>query len=64
MNAIIKIFLVSMIIFLSAGSEDKETSVDHVWKEQTDTIDKANHVEAMIMDSAEKQKKAMEEQTQ
>ncbi|MCZ6526363.1 MAG: hypothetical protein O6928_07420 [Gammaproteobacteria bacterium] len=64
MNAIIKVFLISMIIFLTACSEDKETSGEHVWKEQTDTINKAKQVEAMIMDSAEKQKKAIEEQIQ
>ena len=64
MNAIIKVFLISMIIFLTACSEDKKTSGDHVWKEQTDTINKAKQVEAMIMDSAEKQKKAIEEQIQ
>ncbi len=62
MNTIIKVFLISMIILLSACSEDKETSGEHVWKEQTDTINKAKQVEAMIMDSAEKQKKAIEEQ--
>ncbi len=64
MNAIIKVFLISMIIFLTACSEDKETSGEHVWTEQTDTINKAKQVEAMIMDSAEKQKKAIEEQIQ
>ncbi len=64
MNAIIKVFLISMIIFLTACSEDKETSGEHVWKEQTDTINKAKQVEAMIMDAAEKQKKAIEEQIQ
>ncbi len=64
MNAIIKVFLISMIIFLTACSEDKETSGEHVWKEQTDTINKAKQVEAMIMDSAEKQKKAIEQQIQ
>ena len=64
MNAIIKVFLISMIIFLTAFSEDKETSGEHVWKEQTDTTNKAKQVEAMIMDSAEKQKKAIEEQIQ
>lgn len=64
MNAIIKVFLISMIIFLTACSEDKETSGEHVWKEQTDTINKAKQVEAMIMDSAEKQKKAIEQQMQ
>ncbi len=64
MNTIIKVFLISIIIFLSACSEDKEASGDHVWKEQTDTIDKAKQVEAMMKDAAEKQKKAIEEQTQ
>ena len=53
-----------MIIFLTACSEDKETSGEHVWKEQTDTINKAKQVEAIIMDSAEKQKQAIEQQMQ
>jgi len=64
MDTIIKVFLISLIIFLSACSEDKEASGDHVWKEQTDTIDKAKQVESMLMDAAEKQKKAIEEQMQ
>lgn len=64
MNVIIKILLISMIIFLPACSEDKQNSSEHVWKEQTDAINKAKQVESMIMDSAEKQKKAIERQTQ
>ena len=49
---------------LSACSDSSENSVgeDHVWKEQTETIDKARKVEGMLKQAAETQKKAIEEQ--
>ncbi len=65
---IIKIFLLfisgSMLIACSdessSGAEAKE---DHVWKEQTETINKAKEVEGMLLDAAENTHKTIEEQS-
>ena len=48
----------------SDGQEDKKGtgSNDHVWKGQTDTMDKAKEVESMVLDQAEKMNKSVEEQ--
>jgi hypothetical protein len=48
-----------------AGCSDNEGTAekgDHVWKEQTDTIKKADQVEGMIMDAAKAQEDAIEQQ--
>ena len=60
------IFLISIIPFLASctDSSDSKTSGDHVWKEQTDTIDKAKEAEAAIQKSFDLQKEAIEEQNQ
>jgi outer membrane biogenesis lipoprotein LolB len=68
-----KTTLISIIIFstllLTACSDDegkskKKLSGDHVWKEQTDTLDKARAVEGILEDAAQEQKKAIEENIQ
>jgi len=59
-----RIFLITIILLVAACSDNQETSGDHVWKEQTDTIDKAKEVEAMMMKSVEDQKIKIEDQTQ
>ena len=46
------------------GNNNAEAKKDHVWKEQTDTIDKAREVEGMIFDSAENARKTLEKQEQ
>ncbi len=46
------------------GSSENKGSGDHVWKEQTQTIDKAKEVEGLLQDAAEKQRQAIETQTQ
>ncbi|MCH8163593.1 MAG: hypothetical protein IIA99_05830 [Proteobacteria bacterium] len=64
------IFLASALILVSAcsddeqGSSERKLSGDHVWKEQTDTIDKAKEVEGLLQDVAEKQRQAIEAQAQ
>ncbi len=59
--------LVSCLFFVACSDENNSTSEakkDHVWKEQTDAIDKAKEAEKMIMDSAENTRKVIEEQNQ
>ena len=59
------VMVLAGLTFLTACSEqaDTDTANGHVWKEQTETIDKAEQVEAIIMDSAE-QTRDMIEQSQ
>jgi len=64
------ILLGVVILFISACSDDEEAasenklSGDHVWKEQTQTIDRAKEVEGMLQDAADQQRKLIDEQTQ
>ena len=68
MKALIKILALMMSLLLtSACSEegaDNTSNNDHVWKEQTDTIDKAKEVEGIMLDSAENARQMIEEQGQ
>ena len=64
-----KIILLGTVLFLiSACSDDesakpeKKLSGDHVWKEQTQTIDRAKEVEGMLLDAADEQRKVIDEQ--
>ena len=47
-----------------SGEQEGTGSGDHVWKGQTDTMDKAKEVESMVMDQAEEMRKTIEKQTQ
>jgi outer membrane biogenesis lipoprotein LolB len=68
MKNVIKIFLllISSLMLIAcsdeSSSDSTETKKDHVWKEQTDTINKAKEVEGMIMGAAEETRKAIEQQ--
>lgn len=70
MRSLIQILLSLIVSLLLYGCSDdnsndsKEVKVDHVWKEQTDTINKAREVEGMIMDSADATKQAIDKQTE
>jgi hypothetical protein len=44
------------------SSNNAEVKNDHVWKETTDTIDRAKEVEGMLMESAENTRNAIESQ--
>ncbi len=67
--------LLTMLLFTAACSDDDkaasenkssepELSGEHVWKDQTDTIDKAKEVEGLIQDAADKQRQSIEDQVQ
>ncbi|MEE8234233.1 MAG: hypothetical protein V3R41_06105 [Gammaproteobacteria bacterium] len=64
------IFLATALVLVSAcsddeqGSSERKLSGDHIWKEQTETIDKAKEVEKLLQDVAEKQRQAIETQAQ
>ena len=53
-----------LIMFIAACSdEQQQVEGDHVWKEQTDLIDKAHDVESLINDAAQQKKQEIDEQT-
>jgi len=64
------IFLGGLLVLLSACSGDDKASSeskgsgDHVWKGQTDAIDKAKAVEGLLQDVDEEQRQVIEAQTQ
>lgn len=54
--------VIIMAVFLVACSDDAENG--HVWKEQTDMIDKAKGVEDMLNKSNQQQRQQIDEVTQ
>lgn len=70
MNVALKTILLlgTCLIFTGCSGEDDsnntEAKKDHVWKEQTDTINKAKEVEGMIMDSAADTRNKIEQQSE
>ena len=54
----------AFFLFGCSDNTDSKADGDHVWKEQTETIDKAKEVEAMMLKSAEDRAKSIEEQMQ
>lgn len=68
MRGLIQILLSLIVSLLLCGcSDDKnnggtETRKDHVWKEQTDTINKAKEVEGMLLDSVDATRQAIDNQ--
>ena len=60
-----KVCLMScMLLLLCACSGGDSESEGHVWKEQTDMIDKAHGVEDLLGDANTQQRQRIEEQTQ
>lgn len=60
-----KYWLMCAVLLLSAcgsGSESEDTG--HVWKQQTDMIDKAKGVEGMLESADAQQRQRIEEQAQ
>lgn len=64
----ILLLLLTCLLFAACSDDDNSDTADskkgHVWKEQTDTIDKAKEVEGMILDSAEETRKAIKQQAE
>ena len=57
------IFLSATLLLVSACSDDDRESGDHVWKEQTQVLDKAKEVDGLLEDVADQQRKIIDEQT-
>jgi len=58
------IFLSAVLLLASACSDDDRESGDHVWKEQTQVLDKAKEVEGLLKDVSDQQRKIIDEQAQ
>jgi hypothetical protein len=59
------LILLMIILILNGCSEDNNSQKnDHVWKEQTEAIEKARAVEGMLQDSAEAQRRQIMEQSE
>ncbi|MGH8121104.1 MAG: hypothetical protein ACRESK_10870 [Gammaproteobacteria bacterium] len=56
--------MMAFMILTGCSGDDTDTEKSHVWKEQTDTMDKARAVEGMLQESADAERKKIEEQTQ
>ena len=57
------LFLFFTLLFIAACSDETQKVEDHVWKEQTDMIDKAKGVELLINDAALQQRELIEQNT-
>ncbi|RKZ97905.1 MAG: hypothetical protein DRQ46_03630 [Gammaproteobacteria bacterium] len=58
------LYIVLMMIFVVACSdESQQVEGNHVWKEQTDMIDKAHDIESMINNAAQQKQQEIDEQT-
>ena len=58
----VRVLFVSVLVLLGACSKSDEKIEDHVWKEKTDTIDKARDVEQPTLDSAAQQREQINKQ--
>lgn len=57
------LILLMSILALNGCTEDNDPQKkDHVWKEQTEAIEKARAVEGMLQESAEAQRRQIQEQ--
>ena len=58
------ILLAMLILMAGCSNDDSQEKKAHVWKEQTDTLNKAKAVEGVLQDSADAERKQIEDQTQ
>jgi ABC-type Fe3+-citrate transport system substrate-binding protein len=68
MQNLIKIFLLLISCLMATACSDEsnnaDTKKDHVWKETTETIDRAKEVEGMMMDAAKNTQRALDQQNE
>lgn len=58
------ILLISIFILNGCSEDNNSQNNDHVWKEQTEAIDKAKAVEGLLMDTAEDQRRQIQDQSE
>ncbi len=54
----------AMLCLVACSDDNKVPEGEHVWKEQTEMIDKAKDIEALINQSAQQQRELIEQKTQ
>ena len=54
---------ISLILVITACSDDRQDK-GHVWQEQMDTIQKAEEVNELIMDTDQQRREAIDRQSQ
>tara|TARA_R110002050_G_scaffold9504_2_gene33471 strand:+ start:46602 stop:46802 length:201 start_codon:yes stop_codon:yes gene_type:complete len=63
---VLKIIYITVLILFISACDDSDTAnkvaKDHVWKEQTDMIDKAKEVDLLMNEAAIQQKHIIEQQ--
>ena len=65
MKKLLTVYLIFMLnISGCSDNNDTQEKKDHVWKEQTEAIEKARAVEGMLQDSAEEQRRQIMEQSE
>ena len=52
--------LCALISGCSGNDQSQETRGDHVWKAQTDALEKAKQIEQQLQDAAQKRRERME----
>lgn len=58
------LLLCAAVLFLPACSDNNEDREAHVWQEQTATIEKAKAVEGILQESAEDQRRRIQDETE
>lgn len=57
------LFMLFLVILTTACSDDQQDK-GHVWQEQTDTIQKAEEVNKLIMETDQKHREAIDRESQ
>ena len=63
-NKVLYIIVSCLILFGCSDESSNSSQKDHVWKEQTESIDKAKEVEGMMLESAAATRKLIDEESQ
>ena len=64
LNKVLYIIVSCLILFGCSDESSNSSQKDHVWKEQTESIDKAKEVEGMMLESAAATRKLIDEESQ
>lgn len=64
LNKVLYIIVSCLILFGCSDESSNSSQKDHVWKEQTDTIDKAKEVEGMLLESATATRQAIDKESE
>jgi hypothetical protein len=60
-----RVLITGMLLLMgSCTSGDDSQIEDHVWKQQTDTLDRAREATQLLEDAANKKRKQIDQQTQ